>query len=371
MRASVWNPWLNLSSWIKADVSQPSSRFRIDGIGYDTDNYNNNNIIVKERLYQTIGSYRKDHSHEAWWGIHDFASEEWEDLEVEPSQGDKEPFLLTKSGVSLNGNLYWVAFYDENDPLYHLLNFIFVSKRFSDLLCYLPCGMNHPRDALVLRVFRGDRFSLLKQCHMTKKIEILVTKNKINIEDGDDVIFSGKEDNYGGVVVNLIETEPMTAQEFESKLDVSLTAWKVQGMRGIWIKLSSQLSSLVDSAIKSHLALFLPINASHRIGIGAFVLNKSREVLVVQEIGGRFKGTGVWKLPTGIIQEWMPIEEYVNQPINQTKEMFRFMSNICLKRSQEKENYAGFSTVLTKNSAGKESYLYCSVDHCRPPQRKV
>nr|VDC94317.1 unnamed protein product [Brassica oleracea] len=267
---------------------------------------------------------------------------------------------------------------------------------------------------------------------------------------GAHQIFSGKEDNYGGVVVNLIETEPMTAQEFESKLDVSLTAWKVQGMRGIWIKLSSQLSSLVDSAIKrgftyhhaeneyvSHLALFLPINASHRIGIGAFVLNKSREVLVVQEIGGRFKGTGVWKLPTGIIQEgediwtgavseveeetgiktkfvevlafrerhqsfferkssifslceleasnfeikkqdseildakWMPIEEYVNQPINQTKEMFRFMSNICLKRSQEKENYAGFSTVLTKNSAGKESYLYCSVDHCRPPQRKV
>ncbi|CAN6812173.1 unnamed protein product [Brassica oleracea] len=347
---------------------------------------------------------------------------------------------------------------------------------------------------------------------------------------GAHQIFSGKEDNYGGVVVNLIETEPMTtAQEFESKLDVSLTAWKVQVLEDtrIWIKLSSQLSSLVDSAIKrgftyhhaeneyvSHLALFLPINASHRIGIGAFVLNKSREVLVVQEIGGRFKGTGVWKLPTGIIQEgediwtgavseveeetgiktkfvevlafrhmgadrvrearlqtlssdnryifvlvddhsrymwsillkdkgeafnkfkkfreiveketgariktlrtdrggefcsrefqafcetygitrhltapyspqqngiverrnrtllvsqWMPIEEYVNQPINQTKEMFRFMSNICLKRSQEKENYTGFSTVMTKNSAGKESYLYCSVDHCRPPQRK-
>ncbi|CAN6812175.1 unnamed protein product [Brassica oleracea] len=204
--ASVWNPWLNLSSWIKADVSQPSSRFRIDGIGYDTDNYNNNNIIVKERLYQTIGSYRKDHSHEAWWGIHDFASEEWEDLEVEPSQGDKEPFLLTKSGVSLNGNLYWVAFYDENDPLYHLLNFIFVSKRFSDLLCYLPCGMNHPRDALVLRVFRGDRFSLLKQCHMTKKIEIWVTKNKINIEDGDDVVWMNfmtlSIPNFPGLVPN-------------------------------------------------------------------------------------------------------------------------------------------------------------------------
>ncbi|CAN7118078.1 unnamed protein product [Brassica rapa subsp. narinosa] len=59
----------------------------------------------------------------------------------------------------------------------------------------------------------------------------------------------------------------------------------------------------------------------------------------------------------------MPIDEYVNQPFNQKKEMFWFMANICLKRSQEKENYAGFSTFLTKNSAGKESYLYCSVDH--------
>ncbi|CAN6812403.1 unnamed protein product, partial [Brassica oleracea] len=170
------------------------------------------------------------------------------------------------------------------------------------------------------------------------------------------------------------------------------------------IKLSSQLSSLVDSAIK---------------------------VLVVQEIGGRFKGTGVWKLPTGVIQEgediWTgavrEVEEETgvkqkdlfnpsllrerhqsfferkssifflceleasnfeikkqdseildakvvnsltldaNQPFNQKKEMFRFMGNICLKRSHEKEKYTGFSTVLTKKSAGKESYLYCSTDH--------
>lgn len=41
-------------------------------------------------------------------------------------------------------------------------------------------------------------------------------------------IFSGKEDNYGGVVVNLMEMEPTTAQDFESKLDVSLAPWKVQ-----------------------------------------------------------------------------------------------------------------------------------------------
>lgn len=57
----------------------------------------------------------------------------------------------------------------------------------------------------------------------------------------------------------------------------------------------------------------------------------------------------------------MPIEEYVKQPFIQNRENFRYMANICLKRSREE--YLGFSTVLTKNLTGKESYLYCSTDH--------
>jgi len=62
------------------------------------------------------------------------------------------------------------------------------------------------------------------------------------------------------------------------------------------------------------------------------------------------------------LSQWMPIEEYVNQPWNQKKELFRFMANICLKRLQEME-YMGFSKVLTTTSSGKESYLYCNTDH--------
>ncbi|VYS52025.1 unnamed protein product [Arabidopsis thaliana] len=177
----------------------------------------------------------------------------------------------------------------------------------------------------------------------------------------------GKEDRYGRVEVNLMEVEPMNAEDFNAKLDVSFKAWKDQGKKGIWIKLPCELSSLVDIAIKkgftyhhaeneyavltswiSDLPNTIPANASHRIGIGALVLNKNREVLVVQEIDGVFKDTGLWKLPTGVIQE--------------NRENFRYMANICLKRSQEKE-YLDFSNVLTKNSTGKESYLYCSTDH--------
>ncbi|CAN6479801.1 unnamed protein product [Victoria cruziana] len=47
----------------------------------------------------------------------------------------------------------------------------------------------------------------------------------------------------------------------------------------------------------------LPIYATHRLGIGAVVMNDKREVLVVQEKAGHFKGSGVWKLPTGVVEE--------------------------------------------------------------------
>ncbi|KAL7218408.1 hypothetical protein ACSBR2_011637 [Camellia fascicularis] len=47
----------------------------------------------------------------------------------------------------------------------------------------------------------------------------------------------------------------------------------------------------------------LPANASHCIGIGAFVMNDTGEVLVVREKNGKFKGTGVWKFPTGVVEE--------------------------------------------------------------------
>ncbi|KAG8490202.1 hypothetical protein CXB51_016073 [Gossypium anomalum] len=96
----------------------------------------------------------------------------------------------------------------------------------------------------------------------------------------------------------------------------------VEGKKGVWIKLPIQHVNLVEAAVKegfwfhhaepNYLMLCywipegthtLPANASHRIGIGAFVMNEKREVLVVQESTGRFQGTGVWKFPTGVVNE--------------------------------------------------------------------
>ncbi|RWV99600.1 hypothetical protein BHE74_00034027 [Ensete ventricosum] len=48
-----------------------------------------------------------------------------------------------------------------------------------------------------------------------------------------------------------------------------------QGKRGVWIKLPIELSNLVQPTV---------------------------EVLAVQEKSGKFRGSGVWKFPTGVVE---------------------------------------------------------------------
>jgi ADP-ribose pyrophosphatase YjhB (NUDIX family) len=47
----------------------------------------------------------------------------------------------------------------------------------------------------------------------------------------------------------------------------------------------------------------LPPNASHQVGVGAFVVNEQQQVLVVQEANGPLRGEGFWKMPTGIVHQ--------------------------------------------------------------------
>ncbi|KAK7258323.1 hypothetical protein RIF29_23896 [Crotalaria pallida] len=147
---------------------------------------------------------------------------------------------------------------------------------------------------------------------------------------------SGDEDHHGGVIVTIEDPIPMDPEIFASSLRASLSDWTQQGKKGVWIKLPIQHSNLVDTAVKAgfryhhaepdYLMLVcwipdtpdhLPANASHRIGVGAFVMNPKRELLVVQEKDGRFKGTGVWKMPTGAVNEG---EDICDAAIREVKE---------------------------------------------------
>ncbi|KAL4562522.1 hypothetical protein LXL04_034729 [Taraxacum kok-saghyz] len=136
-----------------------------------------------------------------------------------------------------------------------------------------------------------------------------------------DNILAGEDDEHGGVIVEM-STEPIDPVMFTCLLKSSMMHWKQQGKRGIWIKLPIELVNLIEPVVKEgfyyhhaepkHLMLVhwipetpntLPANASHRVGIGAFVMNQNGQVLVVQEKTGMFQGTGIWKFPTGVVDE--------------------------------------------------------------------
>ncbi|KAM1771042.1 hypothetical protein TB2_045734 [Malus domestica] len=93
-------------------------------------------------------------------------------------------------------------------------------------------------------------------------------------------LLAAVENSYGGVVVDV--TEPMDSA----------------GKKGVGIKMPIERSNLVDAAVKEgfryhhaesdYLMLVswipddrLPANASHRVGIGAFVINGNREVYLL------------------------------------------------------------------------------------------
>ncbi|XP_062107131.1 nudix hydrolase 2-like [Humulus lupulus] len=155
------------------------------------------------------------------------------------------------------------------------------------------------------------------------------TMSEIQVE-----LLNAAEDLHGGVRIEL--KEPMDSQEFSARLSASLSQWRLQDKKGVWIKLPIELSILVEVAVKEgfkyhhaepdYLMLVkwipetvdtLPANASHRLGIGAFVMNDNREVLVVQERNGKFKGSGLWKYPTGVVNEG---EDICDAAIREVKE---------------------------------------------------
>ncbi|KAM3192527.1 hypothetical protein ACQJBY_069637 [Aegilops geniculata] len=126
-------------------------------------------------------------------------------------------------------------------------------------------------------------------------------------------------DKHGGVIIEM--TTPMDPQLFSASLKSLLSKWREQGIRGVWIKLPISLANLIQSAVEegfwyhhaeeTYLMLAywlpntphtLPVNATHRVGVGAFVMNEKREVLVVQEKSGVLKGLGIWKFPTGVVE---------------------------------------------------------------------
>lgn len=148
-------------------------------------------------------------------------------------------------------------------------------------------------------------------------------------------LLPAKNDDHEGVEVELKE-EHMDSDVFLTLLRTSMSLWTMQGKKGVWIKIPIHLVNLVEPAVKEGFhyhhaepdylmlvkwipktASTIPANASHRVGVGAVVLNDKREMLVVQEKNGILKGKGIWKVPTGIVEVGEEIFEGVIREVKE------------------------------------------------------
>ncbi|PKA63668.1 Nudix hydrolase 8 [Apostasia shenzhenica] len=167
-----------------------------------------------------------------------------------------------------------------------------------------------------------------------KEIHRVVTPNTLSARTRDQL--DAYEDEYDGVVIDP-QCLPDSANSFTAVLQSSLSTWKLEGKKGVWLKILEQQADLVPIALKEGFSYhhaepgyvmltywipddqpcILPSTATHQVGVGGFVINDNREVLMVKEKKCPYRCSGLWKLPTGLINK---SEEIFSGAVREVKE---------------------------------------------------
>ncbi|XP_028755012.1 nudix hydrolase 10-like [Neltuma alba] len=133
-------------------------------------------------------------------------------------------------------------------------------------------------------------------------------------------LLASTDDDYNGVMVEM--DEPMDPATFMPILRASISHWRQLGKKTVWIKLPIHQACLVEPLVKEgfryhhaepeylmlvywlpETASNIPANATHRVCVGGFVMKEKQKILVVQEKSGPFWKPGVWKFPTGSVDQ--------------------------------------------------------------------
>ncbi|KAH7436982.1 hypothetical protein KP509_05G049500 [Ceratopteris richardii] len=153
--------------------------------------------------------------------------------------------------------------------------------------------------------------------------------------ESDVALLEGKNDKYDGIIVEPASL-PSDPSKFQAMLKKSLAHWKTESKKGIWLKLPIENVDFAPAAVKegfkyhhaekdylmltcwiSDSPCTLPANASHQVGIGAMVINDENKILVVQEATGPTKGSGNWKIPTGVVSQGEDVNEAAEREVKE------------------------------------------------------
>ncbi|KAJ1391711.1 Nudix hydrolase 6-like [Sesbania bispinosa] len=147
----------------------------------------------------------------------------------------------------------------------------------------------HLGDKAIVNAVGPDKLAAEMSFHLINGSTSSLCSRNLRVLDAFD-------DMYEGVIIDS-DRLPDSPSTFASFLRFSLSHWKNMGKKGIWLKLLSEQSDLVPIAVKEgfqyHHAepgyvmltywipegpCLLPVNASHQVGVGGFVINNSNEV---------------------------------------------------------------------------------------------
>ncbi|CAH8260869.1 unnamed protein product [Arabidopsis lyrata] len=179
---TIWNPCLRQVGLIEYEYEDRD--FHLLGVGYDTTKPEKGYKILGyfDRLRRVTDACQEGHLR---FAIYECASHSFKFID------SLDWPMLAGLGeyVSLNGNLYWTSYNKETRECF-LGSFDF-STEISMRFCLPPCGkhVSGSLHKLVLTVFKGDRFALLKQSRISRNTEVWVTKEKINNSNKDDVVW--------------------------------------------------------------------------------------------------------------------------------------------------------------------------------------
>ncbi|KAF8090258.1 hypothetical protein N665_0482s0050 [Sinapis alba] len=164
---AVWNPCLNQVRWIKAESYYPYYSL-VAGIGY--------NGLSRDGGYKILrfgGSAYSRYQHtNTVVDIYELKSNSWKKYEVSLDWHVVTPCR----GVSLMGNMYWIAKWNQSG--FFIQSFNFSTETF-ERVASLPFDYDASDDVVNLSAFRGNHLSLSQHNKETEKIDVWVT-NMVN-----------------------------------------------------------------------------------------------------------------------------------------------------------------------------------------------
>ncbi|CAG5136387.1 unnamed protein product [Candidula unifasciata] len=146
-----------------------------------------------------------------------------------------------------------------------------------------------------------------------------------------------KNDRFGGVLVDVSEQELPDLNDFISNLKDALRQWKADGKRGVWLTLQTSQSSLIPKItelgfdfhhakpgsvcltkwLPEDIPNHIPGYANHFLGVGGFVINDQKQLLVIREKYHANNNITAWKLPGGLADAGEDIGETARREVRE------------------------------------------------------